>query len=51
MRTQYRRPRSTRSTFLYDLTALLDQFDHNESEDRVYVRDFVGKFKEVETEQ
>jgi hypothetical protein len=48
--TQHRRPRATRSTFLYDLTVLLDEFDHNETENRVYVRDLVGKFKEVETD-
>jgi hypothetical protein len=40
--------RGQRSTFLYDLTVLLDEFDDGEHEDRVYVREFAGKFKEYD---
>jgi hypothetical protein len=46
-----RRPRSraTRDFFLYDLSAMIDnEFDDSEVMDRTYVREFTGKFKEVD---
>lgn len=50
MRNSQHRRRDRRSTFLYDLTVILDEFDHTDVEDRTYVRELTGKYKEVETD-